>query len=157
MDDAYWEKCPYYAEDKCPYSSVINRAYLIPHLLRPSEIEEAKRFCEKCGLYREERRKSIRLKKRFHVVVFSQRRNVKLHGEIVNVSGVGALIEFEGRSSFALDQKVEVEIYSRNIPAKECDAAEIKVAAEIKRIDDRVKQVAVMFSQEVEPHHLLTL
>jgi hypothetical protein len=130
---------------------------LIPHLLRPSEIEEAKRVCEKCGLYREERRKYIRLKKRFHVVVFSQRRNVQLHGEIVNVSGVGALIEFEGQSSFALDQKVEVEIYARNIPTKERGAVEIKVSAEIKRIDDRDKHLAVMFSQEIEPQHLLTL
>jgi len=157
MDDAYWEKCPYYAEDKCPQSSLINRAYLIPHLLGPSDIDEAKRVCEMCGLYLEERRKYRRLKKRFHVVVVSAKSDVRLTGEIVNVSGVGALIELEGRSSFTVNQKVDLEIYSHGMPAKEGDAVDVKVSGEIKRVDDRDKNLAVMFLEEIKPEHLLAL
>ena len=157
MDDAYWEKCPYYAEDECPQSSLMNRAYLIPHLLGPSDIDEAKRVCKKCGLYLEERRKYTRLKKRFNVVVSSERRDVRLPGEIVNVSGIGALIEFQDRSSFTLDQKVELEIYLRGMHAKEGDEVDIKVSGEIKRIEERDKHVAVMFLEEIKPEHLLDL
>jgi len=157
MDDAYWEKCPYYAEDECPQSSLMNRAYLIPHLLGSSDLHEAKRVCKKCGLYLEERRKYPRLKKRFNVVVSSERRDVRLPGEIVNVSGIGALIEFQDRSSFTLDQKVELEIYLRGMHAKEGDEVDIKVSGEIKRIEERDKHVAVMFLEEIKPEHLLDL
>jgi hypothetical protein len=157
MDDAYWEKCPYYAEDKCPQSSLINRAYLIPHLLGPSDIDEAKRLCKMCGLYLEERRKYTRLKKRFHVVVVSAKTDVRIHGEIVNVSGVGALLELQDWSNFTLNQQVDLEIYAHGMHAKEGDEVDVKVSGEIKRVDDRDKNVAVRFLEEIKPEHLLAL
>lgn len=157
MDDAYWERCPYYAEDECPHSSLVDRVYLIPHLLGPSDIDEVKSICKKCGLYLDEKRKYIRLKKRFKVVLIPDNGDVRLNGEIVNVSGVGALIVLEEWSDFMPDQRVELEIYLRHNTSKEVNAVAIKVTGEIKRINDEDKQVAIMFLKEVKQEYLLEL
>ena len=42
MDEAFLERCPYYVEDECPYSSLVDKTYLIPHLLSSAEVEEVK-------------------------------------------------------------------------------------------------------------------
>lgn len=157
MDDAYWERCPYYAEDECPQSSLVDRVYLIPHLLGPSDIDEVKSICKKCGLYLDEKRKYIRLKKRFKVVLIPDNGDVRLNGEIVNVSGVGALIVLEEWSDFMPDQRVELEIYLRHNTSKEVNAVAIKVTGEIKRINHEDKQVAIMFLKEVKQEYLLEL
>lgn len=157
MDDAYWERCPYYAEDECPQSSLVDRVYLIPHLLGSSDIDEVKSICKKCGLYLDEKRKYIRLKKHFKVVLIPDNGDVKINGEIVNVSGVGALIVLEEWPDFIPNQRVELEIYLRHKTSKEVDEVAIKVAGEIKRINDEDKQVAIMFLEEVKQEYLLAL
>ena len=42
MDEASLEGCPYYAEGECPQTSLVDRTYLIPHLLSSTEVEEVK-------------------------------------------------------------------------------------------------------------------
>lgn len=157
MEDAYWERCPYYAEDKCPHSSPVDRAYLIPHLLSSAEINEAKGICRQCGFYLGEKRKHFRLKKPFKVVLIPSSGETKFIGKIVNVSGVGALVKFEDLPDLVLNQEVKIEIYSRQKTLKEADEIVIKVTGEIKRISDKDKQIAIMFLEEVRQDYLLAL
>jgi hypothetical protein len=157
MDDAYWERCPFYAEDECPKASLVDRAYLIPHLLGPLEMGEVKDVCEKCGLYLNEKRKYIRLRKPFRVAVISDKRGTRLQGKIINLSGVGALIMPDNWSDFAVNQEVELEIYSRPRVSKNEDEIAIKVSGVIKRVNDKDKQVAVMFLEDLRQEYLLAL
>ena len=157
MDDAYWEGCPFYAEDECPKTSLVDRAYLIPHLLSSSEIGEVREICKKCGLYLNEKRKYIRLRKPFRVAVISDKKGTRLQGKIINVSGVGALIMPDNWSDFPVNQEVELEIYSRPRASKNNDEIVIKVSGVIKRVNDRDKQIAVMFLEELRQEYLLAL
>ena len=157
MDDASWEICPYYAEGECPHSSLVDRTYLIPHLLSSAEVEEVKAICGKCGLYLSEKRKYFRLKKPFRVAVTADPGEEKIKGRIVNVSGVGALLTFKDWPDLVVDQKVEIEIYSRRKDSTDLDATVIKVTGEVKRIDAKDKRAAVMFLEEVHPEFLLAL
>jgi len=157
MDDAYWERCPFYAEDECPKTSLVDRVYLIPHLLSQSEISEVKGTCKKCGLYLNEKRKYIRLRKPFRVAVISDKKGTRLQGKIINVSGVGALIMPDNWSNFSVKQEVELEIYSRPRASKNNDEIVIKVSGIIKRVNDKDKQVAVMFLEELRQEYLLAL
>ncbi|MCG6945252.1 MAG: PilZ domain-containing protein [Deltaproteobacteria bacterium] len=155
MDETYWEGCPYYAEDECPHSSLVDRTYLVPHLLSSKEVEEAKAICGKCGLYLSEKRKYFRLKRPFRVVVTTGIGEEKFRGRIANVSGVGALVTFKDWPDFVLDQKVEIAIYSRRKDSTDLDETVTKVTGEVKRIDAKDKQAAVMFLEEVKPEFLL--
>ncbi len=157
MDDAYWEKCPFYAEDECPKTSLVDRAYLVPHLLSSSEIGEVKEICKKCGLYLNEKRKYIRLRKPFRVAVISDKKGTRLQGKIMNVSGVGALIMPDNWSNFAVNQEVELEIFSRPRTSKNNHEIVIKVSGIIKRVNDKDEQVAVMFLEELRQEYLLAL
>ena len=157
MDDAYWERCPFYAEDECPKTSLVDRAYLIPHLLSSPEIGEVREICKKCGLYLDEKRKYIRLRKPFRVAVISDKKGTRLQGKIINVSGVGALIMPDNWSDFPVNQEVELEIYSRPRASKNNDEIVIKVSGVIKRVNDKDKQVAVMFLEELRQEYLLAL
>ena len=157
MDDAYWERCPFYAEDECPKTSLVDRAYLIPHLLSSSEIGEVREICKRCGLYLNEKRKYIRLRKPFRVAVISDKKGSRLQGKIINVSGVGALIMPDNWSDFPVNQEVELEIYSRPRASKNNDEIVIKVSGVIKRVNDRDKQIAVMFLEELRQEYLLAL
>jgi hypothetical protein len=157
MDDAYWERCPFYAEDECPKASLVDRAYLIPHLLSPLEMGEVKDVCKKCGQYLNEKRKYIRLRKPFRVAVISDKKGARLQGKIINVSGVGALIMPDNWSDFAVNQEVELEIYSRPRASKNKDENTIKVSGVIKRVNDKDKQVAVMFLEDLRQEYLLAL
>lgn len=157
MDEAPWEGCPYYAEGECPCSSLVDRTYLIPHLLSSAEIEEVKATCEKCGLYLSEKRKYFRLKRPFRVVVTAGTGEEAFSGRIVNVSGVGALVAFRDWPDFVVDQKVGIEIYSRRQDSTDPDETVVKVRGEVKRTDVTKKQAAVLFMEEVKPEFLLTL
>ena len=157
MKDAYWEKCPYYAEDKCPHSSQVDRAYLIPHLLSSAEINEAKGICRQCGFYLREKRKRFRVKKPFKVVLMPHNGKTKFNGRIVNVSGVGALVKFEDLPDLVLHQVVKIEIYSRQQTSRESNETSINVTGEIIRVSDKDKQIAIMFLEEVRQDYLLAL
>ena len=157
MDEALWEGCPYYAEGECPQSSLVDKTYLIPHLLSSAEVEEVKAICEKCGLYLSEKRKNFRLKKPFRVVVTTGTGEDKIKGRIVNVSGFGALVTFKDWPDFVVDQEVEIEIYSRRKDSSDLDETVIKFAGEVKRIDTKDKQASVMLLEQVQPEFLLAL
>ncbi|NIR13819.1 MAG: PilZ domain-containing protein [Desulfobacterales bacterium] len=157
MDDASWEGCPYYAEGECPHTSLVDRTYLIPHLLSSTEVEEVKAICGKCGLYLIDRRKHFRLKRPFKVVVSAGTGEDQFNGRIVNVSGVGALVTFKDWPDFVVDQKVEIEIYSRRKDSTDLDETVIKLTGEVKRVDAKDKQAAVMFLEEILPEFLLAL
>jgi hypothetical protein len=41
MKEPVWERCHYYCSGQCPEQSTIDKAYLIPQLLKPSQIKAA--------------------------------------------------------------------------------------------------------------------
>ncbi len=157
MENKYWEKCPYYAENRCPHSSQVDRAYLIPHLLSPSETDEVKYICRKCGMYLDEKRKHIRLGKPFRIILTETERETEAKGRIVNVSAMGALVTLEVWHDFVLGQTVKMKIYPRQKTSEKLTAAPIMASGEIKRIYDKHKQLAIMFLEEVKPEFLLEL
>jgi hypothetical protein len=63
MQEVKWERCPYLAESRCPYRTVIERAYLFPQILDAAEIEEAERICDECGEFVAEKGKYTRIKR----------------------------------------------------------------------------------------------
>jgi c-di-GMP-binding flagellar brake protein YcgR len=91
------------------------------------------------------------------VVVTAGTGEDKFSARIVNVSGVGALVTFEDWPDFAVDQKVELAIYSRRQDSIDLDETVINVTGEVRRIDAKDKQAAVMFLEEVQPEFLLAL
>ena len=157
MKDAYWEKCPYYAEGKCPHSSQVDRAYLIPHLLSSAEINGAKGICRRCGFYLGEKRKRFRVKKPFKVVLIPRNGRTNFHGRIINVSGAGALVQFEDLPNLILNQEVKVEIYSRQTSSRESNETVFNVTGEIIRVSGKDKEIAIMFLEEVRQDYLLAL
>jgi hypothetical protein len=157
MENKYWERCPYYAENRCPHSSEVDRAYLIPHILSPAETDEVKYICRKCGLYLDEKRKYIRLGKPFEVLIGEAEKETEAKGRIVNVSGLGALVTLEVWPDFVLGQTVQIKIYPRQKSSEEPTSTAIKASGEIKRIYEKHKQVAIMFLEEVKQEFLLEL
>ena len=155
MENKYWEKCPYYAENRCPYSAQVDRAYLIPHLLSPSEIDEAKYICRKCGMYLKEKRKHIRLGKPFEVIIAKADEKTEAKGRIDNVSVLGALVTLEVWHDFVLGQTITVKIYPREETSEKPKIEPIMASGEIKRVYDKHKQLAIMFLEEVKPEFLL--
>ena len=63
MQKVKWERCPYLAEAQCPYSPVIERAYLFPQILDVAELEKAVRICGECGQFVVEETEYTRIKK----------------------------------------------------------------------------------------------
>jgi len=157
MENKYWERCPYYAENRCPHSSLVDRAYLIPHLLSPSETDEVKYICRKCGMYLDEKRKHIRLVKPFKVIIAKADEETEAKGRIVNVSVVGALVTLEVWHDFVLGQTVKMKIYPRQKVSEKSTSAPILASGEIKRVYDKHKQLAIMFLEEIKQEFLLEL
>jgi hypothetical protein len=154
MENEYWEYCPYYSEGKCPSSGPIDKAYLIPHVLSSSELDEAKRICRECGKYLHERRKYVRLKKHFDAFLIRTDRHTKFRGRIIDVSGVGALVAVDDLFDLSIGERIMTEVHSHQESCEESDAVTIRAWSEIRRIYDKEKQIAIMFLEEVDQESL---
>lgn len=105
-----WQTCHYYADGRCPNQSLIDRAYLIPQLLAPSELAAIETTCAACELCHRNRRKHRRVPRPLDVAIFDERSGREVRGATLNVSKKGALIRVGEETGFQVDQKVHLRL-----------------------------------------------
>jgi hypothetical protein len=151
MDEECWAKCQYYAAENCPdeFRILLDRAYLIPHLLDYSEIETAKKICRDCKI--QERRNSYRLNRPLTVVLTNKQPNTKVEGTVINSSASGALVKLRESTNFANGEVVEIEFTSNdnNTPGQSSSIVTGRSGVIKRQLKER-RQVAVIFLSSAE-------
>ena len=143
-----YEKCQYLSIGQCPYRSSIERALLIPQLLDPTEITDAKRLCEKCRQILIEKRKDVRVNRPLRAIITRRDQEESLHGTILDVSSGGALVELEDLPNFHVNEICRVEIYSYDSFSDKSDTDAISVDGIIKRLTANKNEIAIVFIEE---------
>jgi len=157
MEKGSWDRCPYFRDGHCPYSEAIDRAYLIPDIIAPSELEKAGHTCLKCGNYLKERRKYLRLKKPFKAVMRRGAEGAPAEGQIVNVSGVGALVVLNEWVELHVGEVLQLEIFPRLECTRQSSRGILKAAGRVNRVSRKNREVAVTFLDEIDQDSLYSL
>ena len=109
-----WQRCHYYPDGCCPNRTLIDKAYLIPQLLAPSELGAIESKCASCAVCGRNRRKERRLPRQLTVTIFDERSGQEVQGATLNVSEGGALIEVGGGTGFRVNQEVHLRLCDEN-------------------------------------------
>jgi hypothetical protein len=145
MKEPVWERCHYYCSGQCPEQSTIDKAYLIPQVLKPSQIIAATDTCDQCEYYHEEKRKYRRVTRCFKVVVSNKEPKKNTQGTVVDVSTNGALIKLDNWINFNKDETVNVQLYANDIVVDEKRTNVINLCGRIKRVTKEKHELAIMF------------
>ena len=145
MKEPVWERCHYYCSGQCPEQSTMDKAYLIPHLLKPSQLKAATDTCNQCEYYHEEKRKYRRVTRSFKVVVSNKEPRKNTQGTIVDVSINGALVKLDNWINFNKDETVNVQLYANDIVVDEKKTNVINLCGRIKRVTKEKHELAIMF------------
>ena len=148
MEQPTYEKCQYLSIEQCPHRSSIERAILIPQLLDPTEITDAKRLCEKCRQVLVEKRNDIRVKRPLRAIITRRDQEETLHGTILNVSSGGALVKLEDLPNFHVDEICLLKIYSYDSFSGKSDTDAMSVAGIVKRLAENKNEIAIVFIEE---------
>jgi hypothetical protein len=148
MEQPTYEKCQYLSKGQCPYKSTIERALLIPQLLDPTEIIDAKRLCEKCGQIFVEKRKHARVQRPMRVIITRQDQEESFHGTILNVSSGGALVKLKNLPNFHMEEILLLKIYSYTGVSDKSDNDAISVDGAVERLAENNNEVAIVFVEE---------
>ena len=148
MEQPTYEKCQYLSKGQCPYKSTIERALLIPQLLDPTEIIDAKRLCEKCGQIFVEKRKHARVQRPMRVIITRQDQEESFHGTILNVSSGGALVKLKNLPNFHMEEILLLKIYSYTGVSDKSDNDAISVDGAVERLAENKNEVAIVFVEE---------
>lgn len=145
-DLKWWEKCYGSAGGQCPERSVLERVYLIPHLLDPMEIETIKQACENCT--KRNQRYHTRVSRPLRVVLIKGH-GTPVEGDIVDISQGGACIKLKKRIAFARDEKLTLEIYHSEVNSEQKRTRITKVSALVRRTEPEKEKLAVSFLEEI--------
>jgi hypothetical protein len=145
MKEPVWERCHYYCSGQCPERSTMDKAYLIPQLLKPSQLKAAIDTCDQCEYYHEEKRKYRRVKRSFNVVVSNKEPRKNTQGTIVDVSINGALIKLDNWTNFNKDETVNLQFYTNDKFVDKEKPNVINVCGRIKRVTKKKRELAIMF------------
>jgi len=145
MKEPVWERCHYYCSGQCPEQSTMDKAYLIPQLLKPSQLKAAIDTCDQCEYYHEEKRKYRRVKRSFNVVVSNKEPRKNTQGTIVDVSINGALIKLDNWTNFNKDETVNLQFYTNDKFVDKEKPNVINVCGRIKRVTKKKRELAIMF------------
>lgn len=148
MEQPTYEKCQYLSIGQCPYKSSIERALLIPQLLDPAQIADAKRLCEKCGEIFVEKRKTIRVQRPLRVVITRREQDESFHGAILDISSGGALVKLENVPNFHMDEELQLKIYSYRGGSDKSNTYAMAFDAAVKRLAENTNQIAIVFVEE---------
>lgn len=148
MEQPTYEKCQYLSIGQCPYRSSIERALLIPQLLDPTEITDAKLLCEKCRQILVEKRKTVRVKRPLRVIITRRDQEESLHGTILDVSSGSALVKLEDLPNFHMDEIFRLKIYSYGGVSDKSDTDTISVDGTVKRLAGNKNEIAFVFIEE---------
>jgi hypothetical protein len=148
MKEPTWEKCHYYRSGRCPQNSTIDRAYLIPQLLRASELEAAIDTCDQCEIYHKEKRKYRRIARPFRVVVSNKKAKRNIEGTIVDVSVKGALIKLDNWMHFNKEEMVNLKLYYNKLISDKEEINIVNVSGQIKRVAKEKQELAIVFIKD---------
>ena len=148
MEQPAYEKCHFLGSGQCPYKSTIERALLIPQLLTPTEIADAKRLCEKCEQIFVEKRKAVRVQRSLRVVITRLDQEETFHGTTLDVSSGGALVKLEDLPNFHTDEIFRFKIYSNSGTSDKSDIHAINVDGAVKRLIESKNEIAFVFIKE---------
>jgi hypothetical protein len=148
MEQPAYETCEYLGNGQCPYRSTIERALLIPQLLDPTQIIDAKRLCEKCVQIFVEKRKDVRVKRPLRVVITKRDQEESFHGIILDVSSGGALVKLEDLPNFHVDEICLLKIYSYDSISGKSDTDAISVDGIVKKLAENKNEIAFVFIAE---------
>ena len=148
MKEPVWERCHYYCSGQCPERSTMDKAYLIPQLLKPSQLKAAIDTCDQCEYYHEEKRKYRRVKRSFNVVVSNKEPRKNTQGTIVDVSINGALIKLDNWTNFNKDETVNLQFYTNDKFVDKEKPNVINVCGRIKRVTKEKRELAIVFVKQ---------
>ena len=157
MEQPAYEKCQYLASGQCPYKSTIERALLVPQLLDPTQIIDAKRLCEKCEQIFVEKRKAVRVQRPHRVVITRRDQEESFHGTTLDVSSDGALVKLENLPNFHMDEIFRLKIYSYNGVSDKSDTDTISVEGAVKRLAENKNEIAIVFVKESSLEKLVNI
>jgi len=143
-----YEKCHYLIVGQCPYKITIEKALLIPQLLDPAQIVDAKRLCEKCGQILVEKRKAIRVKRPLRVVATRLEHAESFRGSVIDVSSIGVLVRLQDCTGLNTEEKVELQIYSHSKILDKLDTDAITVEGIVKRLAENQNEIAIAFVEK---------
>ncbi len=126
----------------------MDKAYLIPQLLKPSQLKAAADTCDKCGYYHEEKRKYRRVTRSFKVLVSNKEPRKNTQGTIVDVSINGALIKLDNWINVNKNETVNLQLYADDIVKNEEKTNVINVCGRIKRATKEKRELAIMFVKD---------
>ena len=150
MKEPVWERCHYYYSGQCPEQSSMDKAYLIPQLLKPSQLKAAADTCDQCEYYHEEKRKYRRVTRSFKVVVSNKEPRKNTQGTVVDVSINGALIKLDNWISFYKDDIVNLQLYANDIFVDKGKNNVITVCGLIKRVRKEKQELAIVFIEDTD-------
>jgi len=126
----------------------MDKAYLIPQLLKPSQLKAATDTCNQCEYYHEEKRKYRRVTRPFKVVVSNKEPRKNTQGTIVDVSINGALVKLDNWINFNKNETVNLQLYAHDIVIDEEKTDVINVCGRIKRVTKEKHELAIMFVKD---------
>ena len=148
MKEPVWERCHYYCSGQCPEQSTMDKAYLIPQLLKPSQLKAATDTCNQCEYYHEEKRKYRRVTRSFKVLVSNKEPRKNTQGTIVDVSINGALIKLDNWINVNKNETVNLQLYADDLVKDEEKTNVINVCGRIKRATKEKRELAIMFVKD---------
>jgi len=148
MKKPTWEKCHYFSTRRCPEHATIDKAYLIPQLLKPSDIQAANDTCEQCEIYHKEKRKYHRVARPFRVVVSNKKPKRNIEGTIVDVSVKGALIKLDNWTHFNKEQMINLKLYYKKLISDKEEINVVNLSGKIKRVAKEKQELAIVFIED---------
>jgi len=148
MKKPTWEKCHYFSTRRCPEHATIDKAYLIPQLLKPSDIKAAQDTCEQCEIYHKEKRKYRRVARPFRVVVSNKKPKRNIEGTIVDVSVKGALIKLDNWTHFNKEQMIILGLYYKKLISDKEEINVVNLSGKIKRVAKEKQELAIVFIED---------
>ena len=145
MKEPVWERCHYFCSGQCPEQPTIDKAYLIPQLLKPFQLKAATDTCNQCEYYHQEKRKYRRVPRSFKVVVSNKKPRKSTQGTIVDVSINGALIKLDNWTHYNKDETVNLQLYASDIVKGKEKTNVINVSGRIKRVTKEKQELAIVF------------
>ena len=148
MKELAWEECQYYSSGHCPQHQAIDKAYLIPQLLEPSQMKDAREICAACEKYLHEKRKYRRIKRPLKVVVTNKELKKRIEGTIVDASINGALVKLNKWINFNKDEIVKLQLYTEDKNQNKAKADIINIYGTIKRLVKEKQELVIIFLKE---------
>jgi hypothetical protein len=145
MADQPWKNCQYFFTGECPNLSFISKAILIPQFLDSSETKILERICANCETCREEKRRSLRIRRPLKVSIACQESKRTTAGSLLNVSSTGALVEIDNWLDFTVCERITMQIYTSDQASNHIQTHLDKKQSIVKRIIEDKRQIGVMF------------